>query len=558
MLLIKVLSSTYLVCLMNYVYGYYGLKFFGIKNSETSIFEKIAVGIFTLALFSLIINFFNPIDQLINNTFLLIFIILTFFLFKSKSLNKRILINLFLISFLSILLIAFSKFQEDFPWYSLPYISLLNFDKISFGISNVQFRYGHISILQYSSSILPNILINKEFISLPNLIIFASFGLWILSQLIFNKDLKKIPDLYFYLFFLSIFIFTKFTRFSEYGNDVPAHILVLFTIYNFIKFQNVKNSTYKKTIFKKILIFSTFAVLQKIQYLFIVLFPIYLIIKNKNLVYKNLLIIFCCIFISSTWLIKNFINTSCFIYPSEITCVKSVSWSPLNKNNHAYPTSVYNASSAWAKGWPDQIGKKLNYEEYLRNFNWVNTWLNNHGVLIIKKLFPYLLISTLFLIYYNLKIPIKRNEILLKIKKNFSIIIILIITLLIWFNAYPMFRYNTAFIISLISILFSCCVLKINKKLIFTTKTFVIISFVFLISKNLIRILNDYSQNPLMPDIYSKSEFTKFNYGSFEAIIKPNNGGCFYTSIICSHHGHLNNLEIKKLSKYKFYINKNY
>ena len=148
MLLIKVLSSTYLVCLMNYVYGYYGLKFFGIKNYETSIFEKIAVGIFTLAIFSLIINFFNPIDHLINNIFLLIFIILIFFLFKNKSLNKQVLINLFLISLLSILLIAFSKFQEDFPWYSLPYISLLNFDKISFGISNVQFRFGHISILQ--------------------------------------------------------------------------------------------------------------------------------------------------------------------------------------------------------------------------------------------------------------------------------------------------------------------------------------------------------------------------------------------------------------------------
>ena len=57
---------------------------------------------------------------------------------------------------------------------------------------------------------------------------------------------------------------------------------------------------------------------------------------------------------------------------------------------------VYNASSAWAKGWPDQIGKKLNYEEYLRNFNWVNTWLNNHGILIVKKLFPYLFISSLF------------------------------------------------------------------------------------------------------------------------------------------------------------------
>ena len=461
------------------------------------------------------------------------------------------------VSLLSLLLIAFAKFQEDFPWYSLPYISLVNFEKISFGISNVQFRFGHISILQYSSSTLPNFLINNEFISLPNVIIFSSFSLLILHELILNKDLKKTPDLYFYLFFLSIFILTKFTRFSEFGNDVPAHVLVFFTIYNFIKFQNVKNETYKKSIFKKILLFSTIAILQKIQYLFIILLPIYLIIKNKNIIYKNLLIITCCIFISSTWLIKNFINTSCFIYPSEITCVKSVSWSPSNKNDHAYPKKVYSASSAWAKGWPDQKGKKLSYEEYSINYNWLKTWANNHGMLIINKLFPFLFISTLFVIYSNSIIQINKNQILFKIKKNFSIILILFITLVIWFNAYPMFRYNSAFLVSLLSILLSCLILKLNKRIIIITKTIVIISFIFLISKNLIRISNDFGQNSFMPNIYSESKFKILNYGSNNKIIKPSNGGCFYTNKICSHHGHLNNIEIKEFKKYKIYLNKN-
>ncbi len=557
MLLIKVLFSTYLVCLMNYVYGYYTLKLLGIENSSTTTFEKIAIGIFSLGFFTLLINFFSPINQLINNFFLVTFIILIFFLFKNKLLTKKIFISVFFVTILSILIIAFAKFQEDFPWYSLPFISLINFEKISFGISNVQFRFGHISILQYSSSSIPNLLIDKDFISLPNVIIFSSFSLWILNEMLFNKNQKKFLELYFYLFFVTIFIFTKFTRFSEYGNDIPAHILVIFTIYNFLKFQNITNYSDKNLIFKKIIIFSTFAVLQKIQYLFVILLPIYIIIKNKKLINKNIIIVVFCIFISGSWLIKNFINTSCFVFPSEITCIENVSWSASNETHHAYPKKVYNASSAWAKGWPDQVGEKLDHAEYINNYNWIKTWSNNHGMVIINKLLPFLIISSLFLIYSNLILPIGKKMLVYKMKKNLPIIFILLLTLVIWFNAYPMFRYNTAFIISLISILLSCLIFKTNKKLIFIVKTLVIISFVFLISKNLVRISNDYKKNSIIPNIYSKSEFTKFKNNFYGIILKPNKGGCFYTEKICSHHGHLDNLKIKKLKNYKVYINKN-
>ena len=117
---------------------------------------------------------------------------------------------------------------------SLPFISLLNFEKISFGISNVQFRFGHISILQYSSAILPNLLLSKDFLILPNLIIPVTFLIWIFNKFILSKKTNSLIANNF-LFFVGIFVLTKFTRFAEYGNDVAAHTLVFIILYNFLK-----------------------------------------------------------------------------------------------------------------------------------------------------------------------------------------------------------------------------------------------------------------------------------------------------------------------------------
>ena len=50
----------------------------------------------------------------------------------------------------------------DAGMYHLPYVSILNIDKISIGINNIQHRYGFISILQYLSAISNNILFSKN------------------------------------------------------------------------------------------------------------------------------------------------------------------------------------------------------------------------------------------------------------------------------------------------------------------------------------------------------------------------------------------------------------
>ena len=59
--------------------------------------------------------------------------------------------------------------------YHLPYVSILNIDKISIGINNIQHRYGFISILQYLSAIYNNGVMPLEVIVLPPAIIVGLF-----------------------------------------------------------------------------------------------------------------------------------------------------------------------------------------------------------------------------------------------------------------------------------------------------------------------------------------------------------------------------------------------
>jgi len=347
-------------------------------------------------------------------------------------------------------------------------------------------------------------------------------------------------------------VFTKFTRFSEYGNDVPAHALIFIIIYLYLKFDQNKPDDSE---FKKIIFFSTFVILQKVQYLLIFIFPFYLVFKNKKLIKKNLTVVSICFLLIITWLAKNYITTSCLLFPSSITCNANVEWAAPNKENHAFPKKVYNMSSAWAKGWPDQIEKKLNYQSYLKNFNWFRTWSNGHGLLIIKKLLPFLIISIIFLFFNFYKYNFKKKEIIKNFKFSFNCLLLLTLAILFWLNTFPIFRYNAAFIVCFISIVLSCFVFTKNKQIIFTSKILTIVAFLFLIIKNIDRINNSYKENYIIPVIYNNIGYIKFP-NDINQIIKPISGGCFYTKSICSHHEHLETISVKKFGAYNLYFYK--
>ena len=56
--------------------------------------------------------------------------------------------------------------------YHLPYTKIINDNKIIFGISNIHFRFGHTSILQYLNAIFNNYIFNSKGIIIPAAIIF--------------------------------------------------------------------------------------------------------------------------------------------------------------------------------------------------------------------------------------------------------------------------------------------------------------------------------------------------------------------------------------------------
>ena len=135
------------------------------------------------------------------------------------------------------------------------------------------------------------------------------------------------------------------------------------------------------------IILSTYLFTLKISYSLFALFFLFLIFfirkyfKFKEISLFNYLLLLIPIF----WLLKNFLISGCLIYPINITCDKHISWGTKNKTYSSNPVDVYDAGEAWSKDWPNKKNNTLNYSEYSKNFKWLNTWIDNHLLVIIKK-----------------------------------------------------------------------------------------------------------------------------------------------------------------------------
>jgi hypothetical protein len=541
----------------------YFLKIKDYKNKEL-ISEYIIIGVLFIGVIALLLNFITSINLTISNTISIIGILL--FLFFFKKISKNIFLNIIYIQSITLILLIFSKHQEDFPWYSLPFISIINTEKIIFGLANVQFRFGHISLLQYSSSIFNNFLSINNILT-PYALIVSSFIILCTKIFIKNLNNSKNRISFLYIALVLIFCLLKFTRYNEFGNDIPAHIIVFYSIYKSIVI--IENLLRKTIIFddvKKLLIFSSFALMQKIQTGFIVLLPIYIIyLLNKkklkiNKIYKTIII---CIIFLSLWSFKTFINTGCFIYPAQITCINNVSWVSKNSDQHSYAKKVKIESESWSKGWVDQ--KKLDYEDYSKNFNWFKTWFGKHFFVIIKSIIPFVILILLPVIYFNFikinKYNFKKSYI--KFFGNQKIIIfIILINVSVWFFSFPIYRYGLAFIIS--AIIF--CVIPLYFQINYTAinkiiKKIIILSFIFFLSKNIRRIFNHFEvyDNYPWPKIFSEEnnqykKYTKVLKDNYRYILYPaDERACYYSYYICSHHGHIFDKElIIRFKKYNY------
>ncbi len=476
------------------------------SNSFEDFSKSLVYSIIILSFLALLINFFSPLDKIINSLILLIPILVIFF-------NRKIFFetNFFLFSFfvsiIVLLLITKSNtYRPDAGLYHLPYISILNDEKIIFGLANLHFRFGHVSIIQYTSGIFNNFIFSSNGIIFPSALIYSAILINFCSQILSYLKKKNYNIHLFFLILTIIFIAGKMGRYSEFGNDVPAHILFLFLISEVLK--NIsKNNTEE---IKNFFLISIFIILNKIFLIMSIFIP-FLFVSKKN--YKEIFFSKKAIFGTSfilLWALKTTIISGCAIYPVKATCLKNVAWIDIEKIE-----IISNENEAWAKSWVNHKNE-INHKEYIKKFRWVSTWLINNGFKTFKIVFPYLIISSLiaFLLLRNNKnknkIP-KNDFLILK-----RILIILLVGILIWLLKAPDFRYGLGYMIGLISLCISIFISKIKIKTNINKLVLLIliISFSIFALKNSKRIVlanNDYFNYP-WPKYYShdnKNEYKK-------------------------------------------------
>ena len=435
-------------------------------------------------------------------------------------------------SFCVFLLIAFSNINRpDAGLYHLPYVQILNENKIIIGLSNLHIRFGHISIIQYLSAINNNYItgVNGILIPLASLATFI-FIYFVSESLNFIKNNNELKINNIFCLFVLIYICFKINRYSGFGNYATAHLLFFYLISIFLKSQ----INYYQ--FNRISIIATYIFLNKVTLILAFIFPLIAFLNLKKNKYKIL-------YSFSTWLIliwllKNILISGCFVYPISKTCVYKLSWF-----NQSETIKQNISAEAWAKGWPQKLDNSITQKEFSKSFNWIKAWSSTHLIYLLKIVIPYILflMIILFLINYYKKdnlikfLTDKKDK-----QKIFYSLIICSFGVLLFFLKFPLYRYGYSYLISLIIFLTSLLILSYNlsivKKIFRYTLVF---SLLIISSKQLIRIKNNFDTHSIWPNIEAHSPHKKnlqitevFLNNNFKVFISK--GECMYVKAPCT------------------------
>jgi len=506
------------------------------KHQDKDVFFTILIGYLVVGTITLILHFFFRINNFIS-IFFIISSLIIFYYFRHKiSVNKNFLYILIILLF-SFFLFGYSDHPIDTNMYHHPYVSYLKSEKIIFAITNIQFRFGHISFLQYVQSALSNDYLHEISLASINIIFYICFIIFISEKIINTKKFN-------YNFLINIlfacFLLIKFARYREYGNDL---IPLLVSIYFLIQILEVhKNKLFTNNILINFsLPFMAFMFAHKISYIFVVLIflPLFNFRKLKFLSEINIKYFFVFLLIFISWLIKNYITTSCFAYPVEISCISNNLYT---LSGLAEPSKASWLTELWAKAFIAHPNwREIDLNVYMSGLNWFPTWFGSHFVKILEILSPLffiILIFTFFLISKNDKFLIKRTS---KINSNIYLFIwfSILIGLSIWFYKAPTFRYGSFYIISFIIVSYILILNFFFKEKSSTDlnlfKVIFLISLMFFITKNSLRIYK--SDNELFPKTVLDSNKQNFNEGNYNELqlLTVNEDVCYYTKLICSH-----------------------
>ena len=180
----ELIFSIFTVILVVYGQGIiFNEYLFKSEITAETFFQTFFFGFIFLGFNILIINFFLPINKYVGT--LILFFSIYFVLIKIISSKKKIKIlkKFIILTTITFFLIAFSNVNRpDAGLYHLPYLSILHENKVIIGLTNLHFRFGHISIIQYISSAFNNFIIPLQSLSIPAALIFSSFIYFLFSM----------------------------------------------------------------------------------------------------------------------------------------------------------------------------------------------------------------------------------------------------------------------------------------------------------------------------------------------------------------------------------------
>ena len=479
---------------------FFKILFFPPKNQYIKNFDFL-YGIFFLILLIIIINFFLPVEKI-----KIIFYLIGIFFFILGNFKKKIQIKFLGLAFFLFLFSFFSYWNGnnvDSPIYHLQTINWIHNYKVTFGLAILDWHYALNSVWHIFLSLFSLDYKKFNFLYVVNFIPFA----FIFNELFENKN--KFSISYFTLFFSTCFLFIfsylhPFNNgiiFNHLGNPEVDTIGMIFFIaagYLFLNFLEKKESNS----YYLLIVCTVICILIKLTYIGSFLFLIVIFAKY----YKKIKIFNLVSFLGSVlvviWMIRNFILSSCLIFPFKFTCFNS-GWS-LSKNQVDF---YLNQTKSFARDTPLR-DKYLNFDYTLNSFDWIIPWIKSYFIsdaflLISFTIFIFSLICSFF-IYIKNFLKKKKYEL-----PNFyySFIILYLINFIIWFQA-PEIRFGWGVLIFFPCLFLSLIIYEqsILKKVHFNIFPVLVIIFgASLIVKN----FNKFTLNNLINPINKTYDYSK-------------------------------------------------
>jgi hypothetical protein len=481
--MVNIFIHFFLFIIIIYFNGYIFLRLAFLKKLNFNFFEVSILGLIITGFVSQFINFFFPLNDIL--IYINLLFSCTLLITSQKKLinfNKNEILTMLAILILCMSQIYGSGFSDDLAHYHGGQIINSDNSKYIIGANFLHFHYGLGSIwLTLHSYLNFNFTFLQDIHVVNGIILFLTLSYFSTELLKKNYNNK---NLYVILAVFLLFILIKYTRLKEFGLDRPATLIFCFLVYIFYKFKE-KFIIHCNQFLFIISIICLFLTQIKLFLLFTFLIPFFFLIKVGNYnFYKSREFLFF-FFLVFFYILKNLFLTGCLIYPLPFTCIEAISW-----NSNEAALWMYKGIEPHTKGYPLYNGA-LTQSEFLRNFNWVETWFE-----IVSEeflIFIAISVSIIFLLIISSKI-LKEHE---KNIYNRMIVLFLFLSNLFFFYKMPVIRYHhTLFLLLILCFIFLINIKFIKKKTIFNY--IAIIFFSLNLGKNFTRIYNNkFYNNPI-------------------------------------------------------------